>query len=101
VKYIVTNPTLAMELSTAVLIGVGALSVVILVVIIIAPWKEVRDEPPLDPSVETKLLLNRNPDEPTGEVPRVRNLPLDDDADDEPGIDLTDLADLDEPESRS
>lgn len=97
-----TNPTLAMELSTAVLIGVGILSVIILVVIIVAPWQQVRDEPPLDPNVETKLLLNRNPDEPTGEVPRVRNLPLEhDDEVDEPSIDLTELADLDEPESRS
>ena len=28
-----------------------------------------RREPPLDPDVEAKLLLHRNPDEPTGEMP--------------------------------
>ncbi len=37
--------------------------------IVVAPWKEVRAEPPLDPDVEAKLLLHRNPDEPTGELP--------------------------------
>ena len=35
----------------------------------VAPWKQVRAEPPLDPDVETKLLLRRDPDEPTGEMP--------------------------------
>ena len=43
---------------------------VVLVLIIVAPWKQVRDEPPLDKDVETCLLLHRpNPEEPTGEVP--------------------------------
>ena len=31
--------------------------------------EQVRDEPPMDPEVEAKLLLHRNPDEPTGELP--------------------------------
>jgi hypothetical protein len=60
----------------------------------------VRDEPPLDKSVEAKLLMHRNPDEPTGEVPRVSAVPIDDrdhDADPADVEDLTDLADLDEP----
>ena len=65
------HPTLAIEFTTAVLVIVAVLSVLILVLIIVAPWRQVRDEPPLDKAVEAKLLLHRNPDEPTGEVPRV------------------------------
>ena len=65
------HPALAVEFTTAVLVIVAVLSVVLLVLIIVAPWRQVRDEPPLDKAVEAKLLLHRNPDEPTGEVPRV------------------------------
>ena len=51
----------------------------------------------LAPAVEAKLLLHRNPDEPTGEVPRVSAVPPDD-SDDDPGTgDLSDLADLNDP----
>ncbi len=63
------HPLLALAVSTTVLIVVGLLSVVVLVLIIVAPWRQVREEPPLDKAVEAKLLLHRNPDEPTGEVP--------------------------------
>jgi hypothetical protein len=63
---------LAVELSTTLLVIVGALAVVLLVVIVVAPWKQVRREPPLDPDVEAKLLLHRNPDEPTGELPATK-----------------------------
>ena len=66
------HPTLAIEFTTAVLVIVAVLSVLILVLIIVAPWRQVRDEPPMDKAVEAKLLLHRNPDEPTGEVPRSR-----------------------------
>ena len=97
------HPTFAVEFTTAVLVIVAVVSVVLLVLIIVAPWRQVRDEPPMDKSVEAKLLMHRNPDEPTGEVPRVSAVPIDDrdrDADAaEPGEleDLSDLADLDEP----
>ena len=73
------HPTLAIEFTTAVLVIVAVLSVLLLVLIIVAPWRQVRDEPPLDKAVEAKLLLHRNPDEPTGEVPRVSAVPTDDD----------------------
>jgi hypothetical protein len=65
------QPAFALELSTTFLVIVGAISVVVLVLIVVAPWRRVRNEPPLDPNVETKLLLRRDPDEPTDEVPRV------------------------------
>ena len=60
---------LAIEITTTVLVIVGALAVVLLVGIVVAPWKQVRQEPPLDPEVEAKILLRRDPDDPTGEVP--------------------------------
>ena len=91
------HPTLAVEFTTAVLVIVAILSVLLLVLIIVAPWRQVRDEPPLDKAVEAKLLLHRNPDEPTGEVPRVTAVPADD-SDDEPSDgDLSDLAELNDP----
>jgi hypothetical protein len=91
------HPTLAVEFTTAVLVIVAILSVVLLVLIIVAPWRQVRDEPPMDKAVEAKLLLHRNPDEPTGEVPRVSGVPHDDSDDDPESGDLSDLADLNDP----
>ena len=90
------HPALAVEFTSALLVIVAVISVVLLVLIIVAPWRQVRDEPPLDKSVEAKLLLHRNPDEPTGEVPRVSAVPPDD-SDDEADGDLSDLADLNDP----
>jgi hypothetical protein len=43
---------------------VGA-SVVALLMIVIAPSRRVRAEPPLPRDVETKLLLGEDPDQPT------------------------------------
>ena len=91
------HPTLAVEFTTAVLVIVAVLSVVLLVLIIVAPWRQVRDEPPMDKAVEAKLLLHRNPDEPTGEVPRVTAVPRDDSDEDPESGDLSDLADLNDP----
>jgi hypothetical protein len=87
---------LAVEFTTAVLVIVAVLSVVLLILIIVAPWRQVRDEPPMDKAEEAKLLLHRNPDEPTGEVPRVSAVPPDD-SDQQPEGDLSDLAELNDP----
>lgn len=46
-----------------VLAAIGALSVVVLLLIVIAPSRRVRDEPPLDRDVEARLLLGEDPDE--------------------------------------
>jgi hypothetical protein len=94
------HPPLALEFTTAVLVIVAVLSVVLLVLIIVAPWRQVRDEPPLDKAVEAKLLLHRNPDEPTGEVPRVTAVPPVDSGDDAEAGDLSDLAELNDPPER-
>jgi len=91
------HPTLAVEFTTAVLVIVAVVSVLLLVVIIVAPWRQVRDEPPLDKAVEAKLLLHRNPDEPTGEVPRVSAVPPDDTDESEGDGDLSSLAELNDP----
>ena len=91
------HPALAVEFTTALLVIVAVISVVLLILIIVAPWRQVRDEPPLDKSVEAKLLLHRNPDEPTGEVPRVTAVPPDDSTDDAESGDLSELADLNDP----
>jgi len=45
------------------IVGLCVLSVVILVLIVIAPWKNVRAEPGLDDEAETRLLLGEDPDE--------------------------------------
>jgi hypothetical protein len=98
------HPTFAVEFTTAVLVIVAVVSVVLLVLIIVAPWRQVRDEPPMDKSVEAKLLMHRNPDEPTGEVPRVSAVPIDDrdrDADPADAGQLEDLSDLAEPDEPS
>ena len=91
------HPTLAVEFTAALLVIVAVLSVVLLVLIVVAPWRQVRDEPPMDKAVEAKLLLHRNPDEPTGEVPRVSAVPDDDSDDDPESGDLSDLAELNDP----
>ncbi len=56
------------------LVAIAAASVLTLVVIVIAPWKEVRQEPPIDPYAEAKLLLHQDPDEPTGEFRTISSI---------------------------
>ena len=43
--------------------GVTGVSVVALLVIIVAPWRTVRSEPPLAKEIESRLLLGEDPDE--------------------------------------
>jgi hypothetical protein len=85
-----------LELTTTVLVIIAIASVVVLVLIIVAPWRRVREEPPLDRDVQTRLLLHRpNPEEETGEMPTARVTNLDDVDAKETG-DFRDLRDLDE-----
>jgi hypothetical protein len=48
---------------TTVLLVAGAcvLAAVVLALLVVAPWKGVRNEPPLDDEVETRLLLGEDP----------------------------------------
>ena len=43
--------------------AVFVLGVVVLVLLVWAPWKSVRNEPPLPDDVETRLLLGEDPDQ--------------------------------------
>jgi len=90
---------LAASALTAVLIVIAVASVVVLILIIVAPWKQVRDEPPLDKDIETRLLLHRpNPEEPTGEIPttRVTDLGDRDPLEDTGSTSYAELRDLDD-----
>jgi len=57
----VSIPLAADALTWAVVVAV--LSVVALVLIIVAPWRTVRREPPLAPEIESRLLLGEHPDD--------------------------------------
>jgi cell division protein FtsN len=95
-------PPLAVSVSSIVLITIAVLSVVVLVLIVVAPWKRVREEPPLDKDVETRLLLHRpNPEEATGEIPTTRVSDLTERTGDAPtpasdDADFAELRDLDD-----
>jgi hypothetical protein len=92
---------LALEFTTTVLVIIGVASVLVLVLIVVAPWRRVRQEPPLDRDVETRLLLHRpHPEEETGEMPAARVTDLADaenrEAGDRDSGDFAELRDLDE-----
>jgi hypothetical protein len=55
-------PVLAVD-SLVWIAALSVLSVIVLLLIVIAPWKRVRAERPLDPEIETRLLLGEDPDE--------------------------------------
>jgi len=44
------------------IVGLCALSVVLLVLIVVAPSRRVRNEPKLDEEIETRLLLGEDPE---------------------------------------
>lgn len=97
------GPVSLLVVDTAPLIvGIAlVLGVVCIVLLIVAPWKSVRAEPPLDEDIETRLLLGEDPKqiaadedaEDAGPAP-VRDLAADRDADDDSEATLADLATL-------
>jgi hypothetical protein len=90
----VMSSPIAASASVVVLAIVAIASVALLVLIVLAPWKRVRDEPPLDKDMEARVLLGRpNPEQATGEMPVTR---IDDAADHEPDADYSELRDLDD-----
>jgi hypothetical protein len=54
---------LALETNQWVAILVGAACLAALVIIVVAPWRQIRAEPPIQKDVETRLLLGENPKE--------------------------------------
>jgi hypothetical protein len=57
------------------LIVVVGLAVVGLVLIIVAPWRKVRAEPPLPRDVQARLLLGEPPEQIAGEEPAPESPP--------------------------
>jgi hypothetical protein len=54
---------LALETNQWVAILVGAACLAAILVIVVAPWRPVRDEPPIRDDVEARLLLGEDPKE--------------------------------------
>jgi hypothetical protein len=91
---------LALEFGTTLLVIVAVVCVLLLVLIVIAPWRRVRDEPPIPRDVETRLLLHRpNPEEETGEFPTSRVTDLADAEERRESADFSELRDLDDPKN--
>jgi hypothetical protein len=87
----------ALEFTTTVLVVIAVASAVLLVLIVVAPWKRVREEPPIPRDVETRLLLHRqNPEEETGEMPAARVTDIADAGHQEATGDFAELRDLDD-----
>jgi len=57
------TPFLAVETWIAVAIVLVVASAIVLVLIVVAPWRSVRQEPPLDDAVESRILLGESPAE--------------------------------------
>jgi hypothetical protein len=45
------------------IVGLCVLSAVVLLLIVIAPWKKIRDDSGIDDEIEARLLLGEDPDE--------------------------------------
>jgi hypothetical protein len=88
---------LALEFTTTVLVLIAVASVIVLVLIVVAPWRRVREEPPIPRDVETRLLLHRqNPEEETGEMPAARVTDIADAGQHEESANFAELRDLDD-----
>lgn len=73
-------------------------TVALILLVVVVPWRSVRDEPPLDRDVETRLLLGEDPAKIAADVDaaNARRAPVVDlDAGAAPDRDLADLADTD------
>jgi len=79
--------------------GAVVIAAVALLLALLAPWRSVRDESPLPPDVETRLLLGEDPDRVAADLGATtpsRDAPPGPPATGEPGEpgDLSDLSDL-------
>jgi cytoskeletal protein RodZ len=55
------TPLLAVETWIAVAVVLVSVSALLLVLIVVAPWRSVRQEPPLDDAIESRILLGEDP----------------------------------------
>jgi len=82
--------------------GAVVLAAVVLLLALLAPWRSVRDETPLPPDVETRLLLGEDPDRVASDVDATGpgpGAPSTSPGTGDPGdlADLSDLSDLTAP----
>jgi hypothetical protein len=54
---------LALETNQLIALIVGVVCLLALLVIVVAPWRRIRSEPPIPDEVETRLLLGEDPNE--------------------------------------
>ena len=54
---------LALQTAAVVAVTITVVAIIVLLAIVLAPWRTVRDEPPLDGTAETRLLLGDDPEE--------------------------------------
>jgi hypothetical protein len=54
---------LALETNQLIALIVGVVCLLALVVIVVAPWRRIRSEPPIPDEIETRLLLGDDPRE--------------------------------------
>ena len=104
------DPVSPLAVGTAwIIVGIAlVIGVAFIVLLIVAPWRSVRAEPPLDEEVETRLLMGEDPaqiaaDEDAEDARRapVRDLAGDRDADQNGAVTLADLADLNDTDERA
>jgi hypothetical protein len=62
------TPFLAAETWIAVAVTLATASAVVILLIVVAPWRSVRQEPPLDEGVESRILLGESPAEIEEEI---------------------------------
>lgn len=55
------TPALAVETWIAVAVVLVSVSALLLVLIVVAPWRSVRQEPPLDDAIASRILLGEDP----------------------------------------
>jgi hypothetical protein len=53
--------TLGVDTTVLVVGGAFVLAAVLFLVLVLVPWKSIRNEPPLDADIETRLLLGEDP----------------------------------------
>ena len=55
------TPLLAVETWIAVAVVLVSVSALLVVLIVVAPWRSIRQEPPLDDAIESRILLGEDP----------------------------------------
>jgi hypothetical protein len=54
---------LALETNQLIALIVGGACLLALLVIVVAPWRQIRSEPPIPDEIETRILLGEDPAE--------------------------------------